>query len=395
MEKDINTDVVIIGAGLTGISMACSLAQNDINTLIIESSDIKKIRSIKSDGRTCAISQGSAKIFEQMDIWNEMSKNSQDILDIRVTDDESPLFAHYDHKMVGDKPMGYIIENYHIRDTLFKKSEKYKNLKILDKTKYKTINFSSNNADILLENGSRITSKLVIGADGRNSNIRKIAGIKNSTYDYEQTGIVCTVKHELNHNGVAIEKFLPAGPFAILPMKGGHHSSLVWTEPTELAPIYMEMSNKEFLEQIQIRFSGYLGKLELTSDRFSYPLSLNLAKKYTANRLALIGDAAHGMHPIAGQGFNLGIRDIPVLTKLISNAKKTGYDIGKEHVLKEYEEMRKLDSISLLATTHALTRLFSNNILAIKHSRRIGLATVNKIAPLKKFFIKHAMGEFL
>jgi len=394
MAKDIQTDIVIIGAGLTGISMACALAQNNVGVTIIESSDIKKIRSIKSDGRTCAISHGSSKIFEKMDIWKNMSKNSQAILDIRVTDGESPLFVHYDHKMVGDEPMGYIIENYHIRDALFKKAEKYNNLKILDKAKYKSIEFNQNNVDINLESGQKITSKLLIGADGRNSNVRKIAGIKNSSYDYKQTGIVCTVKHELNHNGVAIEKFLPAGPFAILPMHGGHHSSLVWTEPTELAPIYMKMSDKEFLEQIQIRFSGYLGKLELTGDRFSYPLALNLAKHYTANRLALIGDAAHGMHPIAGQGFNLGIRDIPVLTKLINEAKKTGGDLGSNYVLKEYEEMRKLDSISLLATTHALTRLFSNNIAPIKHSRRIGLATVNKIKPLKKFFMKHAMGEF-
>lgn len=394
MTKNINTEVIIIGAGLNGMALACSLAQNGVEVVVVESSDIEKIKAKESDGRTSAISQGSSKIFQAMDLWDEMSKKAQPILDIRVTDGESPLFVHYDHKMVGDEPMGYIIENSHIRNTLFKKANSYSNLRIIDNVRYEEVKFGSYNVCISLNNGSNIQSQLLIGADGKKSNIRKIAGIKSVSYDYKQTGIVCTVEHEKNHSGVAVEKFLPVGPFAILPMFGGYHSSLVWTEPSDLAPLYMRMNDSEFLEQISLRFSGYLGKLKLSGERFSYPLSLVHAKKYTAQRMALVGDAAHAMHPIAGQGFNLGIRDVPALTKLIVDAKNSGIDIGISSVLDEYEELRKFDSLSLLATTHTLTKLFSNNIFPINHLRKAGLATVNNILPLKKFFIRHAMGYF-
>ncbi len=394
MSKDISTDVVVVGAGLTGVTMAIALAQKNIDVTIIETADIKKLQSKESDGRTCAISHGSSKIFEELELWQDLYKNAGPILDIRVVDSESPLFVHYDHKMVGEDPMGFIIENSHTRNVLFNKTSNYKNLKIIDNTKYKDVEFNHNNVVTTLDSGQKLSSKLIIAADGRKSNIRRLANIKSTNYDYKQTGIVCTVKHEKEHNGIAVEKFLPAGPFAILPMNNKRHSSLVWTEPSDLAPIYLKMNDKEFIEQIAIRFSGYLGKLELASERFAYPLSLNLAKNYTANRMALIGDAAHGMHPIAGQGLNLGIRDIPVLSKLISNAKSLGQDIGSELVLNEYARTRKFDNVSLLATTDALTRLFSNNILPIKIARRVCLAAVNKVNDVKKFFIRHALGEF-
>lgn len=393
MTKNIKTEVTIIGAGLTGMALACSLAQNGVDVVVLESADIEKIKAKESDGRTCAISQGSSKIFQDMDLWNEMSKKTQAILDIRVTDGESPLFVHYDHKMVGEEPMGYIIENSEIRDVLFEKASKYSNLNIIDNVKYESVDCGAYNATVTLDTGANIISQLLIGADGKNSNIRKLSGIKSVSYDYKQIGIVCTVEHEKNHNGVAVEKFLTQGPFAILPMFGGYHSSLVWTEPSELAPLYMQMNDDEFIEQISLRFSGYLGQVRLSGERFSYPLSLVHAKKYTAQRLALVGDAAHAMHPIAGQGFNLGIRDVPVLTKLIKNAKNSGLDIGSGAVLDEYAKMRKFDSVSLLATTDMLTKLFSNNIFPINHLRRVGLATVNNIPPLKKFFIRHAMGD--
>jgi 2-octaprenyl-6-methoxyphenol hydroxylase len=279
MTKKNDSDVIIVGAGLTGITMAISLVQHNVKVTVIESGDIKALKSKKSDGRTCAISHGSSKIFKQMNLWDDLRKNAEPILDIRVTDGESPLFVHYDYQMVGDNPMGYIIENSKIRNALFSEAEKYKNLQIIDKIRYKDIEFNENNVVVSIADNKKLKTNLLIAADGRNSNIRKLANIKNTSYDYKQHGIVCTVKHEKNHNGVAVEKFLPAGPFAILPMHGGHHSSLVWTEPSDLAPIYLKMNNKEFIEQITERFDGYLGKLELTGDRFSYPLSLVLAKK--------------------------------------------------------------------------------------------------------------------
>jgi 2-octaprenyl-6-methoxyphenol hydroxylase len=391
MQKD-KSDIIIIGAGLNGMVMACSLAKNDITVTVIESENLAKINAKESDGRTSAISYGSSKILENIDVWQGLTDHLSPIRDIRVTDGESPLFVHYDHKMVGNKPMGYLIENYYIRKALFEKAIQYKNIRLLDCTKYTSIDRNTNNVTVTLDNGKKITAPLLIGADGKNSQVRNQAGIKTTSWSYKQSGIVCTVKHEENHQGVAVEKFLPAGPFAILPMHGNYHSSLVWTEPSELAPLFMKMDDAEFLEQLTTRFGQYLGKLEVVGKRFSYPLSLSLARKYTDTRLALIGDAAHAIHPIAGQGFNLGIRDIPPLTKLITDAHELGLDIGSDSLLDEYNKTRKFDSITMLAITDLLTRLFSNNIFLIKHARRIGMATVNKIPALKKLLIKHAMG---
>jgi 2-octaprenyl-6-methoxyphenol hydroxylase len=388
-----NVDVTIIGGGLMGMVMACSLAQNNVSVIVIEAEELAKINARESDGRTSAISSGSAKIFDSIGIWQDLLKHSGEILDIRVSDGDSPLFLHYDHALVGDEPMGHIIENHIIRKALFERASKLKTLEILDSCRYVSIERNTNNAITTLENGDKITSALIIAADGRNSRVRSEASIHATQWSYNQSGIVCTVKHEKHHHGVAVEKFLPAGPFAILPMCGGHHSSLVWTEKTNTTPLFMKMSDAEFLEQLQLRFGDFLGKLEVVGNRFSYPLSLSLARQYSETRLALIGDAAHAMHPIAGQGFNLGIRDVPPLTQFIIEAKNLGLDIGSSSVLEKYSKARKFDNISMLAITDLLTRLFSNDIPPIKYARRIGLATVNKLPILKKFFIKHAMGE--
>ncbi|MCE3233570.1 MAG: 2-polyprenyl-6-methoxyphenol hydroxylase [Rickettsiaceae bacterium] len=387
------TEVIIIGGGLTGMLMACALAQKQISVALIESEDLQKLNAKESDGRTSAISYGSAKILDHVGIWHELLEHAGPILDIRVTDGESPLFVHYDHKMVGDEPMGHIIENHYIRKALYEKAVQHKNLTILDNTRYTLIDYTPYNATVTLADGKTITSSLVIAADGKNSSVRQSAGIKTTSWAYNQHGVVCTVKHEKSHHGVAIEKFLPTGPFAILPMHGDHNSSLVWTEKSELAPLFMKMNDAEFQEHLELRFGGYLGKLEVIGKRFSYPLSLCLAQQYTSQRLALIGDAAHAIHPIAGQGFNLGIRDIPPLVSAIYEAKNLGLDIGSSGVLSSYAESRKLDNITMIAITDLLTRLFSNNILPIKHARRLGMGIVNRIPVLKKLLIKHAMGD--
>lgn len=388
----IKKDIAIIGAGLTGMTMAIALAKAGFNVVVIEAGDIKKIRAKKSDGRTCAIAEGSAEIFRDIGVWQDLEKNAGPILDIRITDSESPLFLHYDHKLVGDKPMGYIIENYHIREALFENAAKFDNLQIIDNASYESLQRQADCALIKLPKQT-IKADLIIAADGKNSQIRQQVGIKTSAWQYKQSGIVCTVRHEKPHEGIAQERFLPAGPFAILPMHDSHLSSIVWTEKSHLAPLFMQMDAAEFMEHLAQRFGDYLGELSLASDRFVYPLSLSLAKRYTDDRLALIGDAAHAIHPIAGQGFNLGIRDVPVLTEVILGAKNNGFDIGNKNILAQYEKARKFDNVSLVAVTDALNRFFSNDIGSSKHLRRLGLAAVNKIPPLKKIFIRHAMGQ--
>lgn len=417
-----NTDITIIGAGLAGMTAACALAQTGLDIIVIDSADLEEARKKESDGRTCAIASGSANFFKEIGVWDGLEKHAGKILDIRVTDGDSPIFLHYDHALVGNQPMGYIIENYYLREALFNKANEFakkggqhsktslhKNgsITILAPAQYTDVQFEDNSCVVSLKNASgdaiKICSRLLIAADGKNSNIRKLAGIRTHEWNYNQSGLVCTIAHTNHHQFTAQERFLPEGPFAVLPMEGGYHSSLVWTEKSELIPLYMSMNENELVEQIRLRTGEYLGKISLASKLFSYPLSLCKAKTYIGKNLLLIGDAAHAMHPLAGQGFNVGIRDVEALVKLINsdgiiknnNGKKTLTSDNStiHHLLTKYEQYRMPDSIALIAITDILNRVFSNNILPLRAFRRIGMAAVNKTKPLKKFFMQHAMGE--
>lgn len=399
------TDITIIGAGLVGITAACAFAKLGLNVVVIDSENLEETRKKESDGRTCAIAAGSAAFFKEIGVWEQMQPHAGEIRDIRVTDNDSPVFLHYDHALVGSEPMGYIIENFHIREALFTKAAEYKNIQIIAPSKYSEIKFEDDEVVVHLQD-KEIKSSLLIAADGKNSGVRRLAGIRTHNWDYEQSGIVCTIAHEKHHQFIAQERFLPEGPFAVLPMAGGYHSSLVWTEKTALVSTYLALPKEEIEEQITMRVGEYLGKISLASRMFSYPLSLCKAKTYIGKNLALVGDAAHAMHPLAGQGFNVGIRDVQELTALILRAKGQGLG-GQEtkenqplslsplplaHLLKEYEATRMADSIALIGITDILNRAFSNNILPLRAARRLGMAAVNKATPLKKFFMKHAMG---
>lgn len=431
-------DITIIGAGLVGMTAACALAQIGLDVVVIDSADLDEVRKKESDGRTCAIAAGSKNFFEEIGVWEDMRQHAGEIRDIRVTDGNSPVFLHYDHKLVGNEPMGYIIENYYIREALFKRAKGEERrekgegeIRIIAPAKYTDVVFGEDGVRVKIKNqasnsrhceelrplGSSdvaiqkmdsmdcraplamtIESRLLIAADGKNSNIRKLAGIRANEWSYNQSGIVCTIAHEKHHQFTAQERFLPTGPFAVLPMAGGYHSSLVWTEQTRLVPLYMGMNEEEIVEQITLRTGEYLGKISLASRMYSYPLSLCKAKTYIGKNLILIGDAAHGMHPLAGQGFNVGIRDVEELVKsgqwsVVSDQKeKTGTWNLTPDTLSLYEKARMADSIALLGITDILNRVFSNNILPLRAARRLGMGLVNKSTPLKKFFMKHAMG---
>jgi 2-octaprenyl-6-methoxyphenol hydroxylase len=391
------TDITIVGAGLVGMTSACALAALGLDIAVLDSANPDEMRKKESDGRTCAIAAGSAGFFRKIGVWNDMLPNAGEILDIRVTDCNSTIFLHYDHKLIGDEPMGYIIENYHLRDALFKRAKEFSGnnkgkITMLAPAKYSQIEFGEDGCVVHLADNEIIESQLIIAADGKYSNIRKLAGISTHDWQYNQSGIVCTIAHENHHQNIAQERFLPEGPFAVLPMQGGYHSSLVWTEQTHLVPIYLAMNNAEVEEQIIMRAGEYLGKVKLASRMYSYPLSLCKAKNYIGRRLALIGDAAHAMHPLAGQGFNLGIRDVVELEALLARYIGVGSDLGNRDMLLQYQAARMADSISLIGITDILNRAFSNNILPLKAARRVGMAAVNQILPLKKFFMKHAMG---
>ncbi|MCG8696363.1 MAG: FAD-dependent monooxygenase, partial [Minwuiales bacterium] len=246
-------------------------------------------------------------------------------------------------------------------------------------------------SEVHLADGTVVSAPLCVGADGRNSPLRQSAGIKCAAWSYHQVGIVCTVHHELPHGGVAQERFLPAGPFAILPMTG-NRSSLVWTERADLAPAMMALDEAAFTAEMASRFGDYLGALEVVGPRWSYPLALHLAERYTDRRLALVGDAAHGIHPIAGQGLNLGLRDVAALAEVIVDTARLGLDIGDAVPLERYQRWRRFDALLLAAVTDSLNRLFSNDIEPIRLARDLGLAAVNRMGPLKRVFMSHARG---
>lgn len=394
-------DVAVIGGGLNGLTQAIALARHGISVAVIDREDPARATAAGFDGRVSAIALASQRMLEAIGLWRHVGA-AQPMWDIRVSDGDSLLFVHYDHSELGTAPFGYLVENRVMRlAQQAALADCADHLELIAPMTASRIDYgiagSGAPAGIELANGRRIGARLVIGADGRQSAIRQQAGIRTLDWSYRQTGIVCTVQHELPHEGVAQERFLPAGPFAILPMtddaQGHHRSSLVWTEPTERAAAIMALDDAGFADEMRQRFGAGYGDCDVVGPRWSYPFSFMLALTYTAHRMALIGDAAHGIHPIAGQGLNLGLRDIAALTEAVVEARRLGLDIGRSDVLDRYERWRRLDNVVLGAVTDGLTRLFSNDIAPLRLARDLGLGVVNRIGPLKKIFMRHAMGD--
>ncbi|MCC9620997.1 2-octaprenyl-6-methoxyphenyl hydroxylase [Thalassospira sp. MA62] len=388
----LHTDVVILGGGLNGASMALALAHGGLKVVVIDYADPKTILSANYDGRTCAIAAASKAVLEVAGVWKHIADQAEPILDIHIEDGHSPLFLHYDHREVGDAPMGYIVENLVTRRGLYKAIDENDLVEMIAPAKVTNIARNSGAMEITLADGRVVHAPLAIGAEGRKSMLRDWAGIKIYDWSYNQSAIVCTVKHQEPHNGLAVEHFMPGGPFAILPMTD-NRCSIVWSEKTEQANYLVGLDDQTFLDELHRRFDGYLGDLEVVGPRFCYPLGLQHAYQYTDDRIALIGDAAHGMHPIAGQGLNMGIRDVAALAEILVDARRLGRDIGSADVLAEYEKWRRFDNTVMLAATDLTTRLFSNDIAPLRWARDFGLAVVEKLPPLKKTFMSHAMGN--
>ncbi|MFW0776906.1 MAG: 2-octaprenyl-6-methoxyphenyl hydroxylase [Rickettsiales bacterium] len=384
-------DVIIVGGGMVGMSLAVGLAQQGSSVAVIEKGAMPAQLDKNFDGRVSAIAFGSKVILDNIGAWKGMKAHAEPILDIRVSDNKSPIFLHYDHEEVGDEPFGYIVENRHIRHALQQAASEHESLTIFDEQQVKGVVQSDDSVVVELHDGNTLQAKLLVGADGKNSFVRKLAGIEVTQWGYKQTAIVCTIEHELPHHGLAQERFLPAGPFAVLPMQN-NRSSLVWVEPDDRVNIYMELDEAEFVQEIEERVGGYLGKISTVGKRFAYPLSLLHAKEYTAGRIALIGDAAHGMHPIAGQGVNLGFRDVGVLLELIEGAEGSKLNIGNDEILNHYAKWRRFDNVAMLAATDSLNRLFCMNNMPVRLARNLGLWAVGKTPAVKRYFMRHAMG---
>lgn len=390
-KKTKSSDIVISGGGMIGMIVGGGLAQQGITITIVDREVAAAQLDPKFDGRSSAIAFASCQMLKALGIWESMGAEAEAIKEIRVSDGPSLLHLHFDHQDLGEGPLGYMVENRHIRHGLFQWAAQIDGLTIL--APHEVIGYKplSGGAMVSLKSGKRIECQLVIAAEGRGSRLRKLAGIRTTLLPYHQTGIVTTIEHELPHFGIAHERFLPEGPFAILPL-GGNRASLVWTTSEELAPTIMGLSQRAFEAEIQKRVGDFLGHVTALEHRWSYPISLQVAEDYTAPRLVLVGDAAHGIHPIAGQGLNLGLRDVGALIEVLAGAHKNGSDLGADDVLAAYARWRRVDNLLLIAVTDVLNRLFSNRSRALRLARDVGLGLVNRQAGLKRFFMRHARG---
>jgi len=389
---DVTADVLVIGGGLVGGPLACALADAGLTVALLDGEVPDATLAPTFDGRASAVALAPQKMLAAIGLWPDIEPWAAPIKHIRVSDGASPLFLHYDHREVGDGPFGWIVENRALRQAILKGLARHAG-RVTFLAPVKMTKLVRNPGDVVatLADGRTVRARVAVAADGRGSPVREGAGIAVTRWSYDQTAIVCTVAHSLPHGDAAQEHFLPAGPFAILPLTG-QRSSVVWTEKAHLAPAILAQEAASFQRELESRFGDYLGELTLEGPRFSYPLALQFAHSYTAHRLAIIGDAAHGMHPVAGQGMNMGLRDVAALAELLVEARRLGQDLGDAQLLARYGRWRRFDNLLMLGLTDGLVRLFSNDIAPVKLARDVGMAAVNRVPPLKRFFMRHAMG---
>ncbi len=383
-------DIAVVGGGMVGLTLALGLEGVGARVAVIERESLKDMAEASFDGRGSAIAAGSQRILDGTGLWELLQADAEPISEIRVADGPSQLFLHYDHREVGEGPLGWIVENAHIRRA-FAQAVASSDVIVFENTALVDARFETRSTTLKLADGRTVDTMLAIAADGRQSALRELAGIDVVRWSYPQTGIVCAVTHEAPHHGIAHEHFLPSGPFAILPMTR-NRSSIVWTERNDLAPAILELDDDAFAAELKRRFGDFLGDVRIGPQRWAYPLSVVHARDYVAPRVAAVGDAAHAIHPIAGQGFNLGLRDVAALAEIIVDRLRLGLDPGDTEALIRYQKWRKPDNMMMIAATDSLNRLFSNDVAPVRMARDTGLALVNQLPPLKRVLMRHAMG---
>ena len=402
--KQFDADVLIGGGGLVGQTLALALDSAGVSVIVIDAAKPAETLAPHFDGRAFAIAFASYRMWRALGLGEALDAAAQPITQIMVTDGRlgnggrrggpSPLHLYFDAAELpggGDEPLGLMLENRHIRLALDCAVRARAAIKLIAPMAITALERDAAGIDATLADGRRLRARLLVGADGRRSFVRPWCGIRTIGWDYPVTAIVATIAHEKPHGGVAHEYFLPAGPFAILPLTG-NRANVVWAEPRAAAEALLAMPKADFLAELKRRFGDFLGVLDLEGPRFGYPLSLQLAERMIDARVALAGDAAHAIHPLAGQGLNLGLKDCAALAECIADAMSLGLDAGDVSALERYQRWRRFDNVSMALGMEAFDKLFSNDIAPLRAARSLGLAMVNAIGPARRLFMRYAGG---
>jgi len=390
-----DADIIILGGGLVGLTLAIALDAHGVSSIVIDPAEPVAVLAKGFDGRASAVASASHAMLDAIGVGARLAGQGCPIGSIRVSDGLAPRSLMFDPEP-GSGPLGYMYENRLLRRALHETAAGAANITLLMPARAAGVERDGTSVRVTLEDGRLFSAALLVGAEGRNSPTRAAAGINVARWSYHHHAIIATLGHELPHDGIAYEIFYPSGPFALLPMlddADGHRSAIVWTVAEAHGPAMLGLPDRAFLAEAKKRMGGMLGDLRSVSPRSSYPLGFHHTARITDTRLALVGDAAHGIHPIAGQGLNLGFRDVAALAEVLVEGARLGLDPGDAQLLARYERWRALDSFVVAATTDALTRLFGLPGKAPRAIRRFGLDMVSRIAPLQRRFMAEARGE--
>ncbi len=389
-------DIAIIGGGLNGSTLALALGQVGLSVALIDRLPAETRTDPGFDGRGYALAHASRRLLGALGLWSALAPDAQPILHIRVTDGRagegpSPLMMEFDHAEIEEGPMGFMVEDRHLRRAVQGALATQDRVTQFDKATVTGHDVGDAFANVALADGRTLCARVLVGADGPGSPTAQRAGIRRMGWDYGQTALVCAIAHARPHHGTAHQFFTPEGPLAILPLTG-NRASIVWTETTANAARIAVQDDAGYLDALRPHLGDFLGQVGLAGARFAYPLSLSIAQRFSAPRVALIGDAAHRVHPIAGQGLNAGLKDVAALAEVLALAHRRGEDIGRIDVLERYQRWRRFDVATLAVATDGFNRLFSNDNAALRLARDIGLAAVNAWPALRRGLIREAAG---
>lgn len=392
---DQRSDIVIVGGGLNGPALALALTGAGLSVTLIDALPRDTRADAAFDGRAYALALSSQRMLVALGLWDGVSDQAEPILDVKVTDGragEAParFVLELDHHEIDEGPMGYMLEDRHLRQSLLAALDAAPGLTLIE-GRVAAQAVEGGQIIVTLEDGRQFSGGLLVGCDGRASGTGRRAGIKRVERDYGQSALVCALEHSLPHHGVAHQLFLPPGPLAILPLTE-QRSAIVWTEKTDAAAEINALDDAGYMAVLGPRIGDFLGELGLAGARFTYPLKLSLAHEFVAPRVALVGDAAHGLHPIAGQGLNAGLRDVGALAEVLIEAHRRGEDIGQIDVLNRYQQWRRFDAVALAMATDTFNRLFSNDNPLLRLGRDLGMGVLNALPGVKRGLIREAAG---